>query len=68
MQIAAKALYTLNLPGIPTFTLSFLSVNFTLKSAYVFVTVTSLAITFAKLSIPYVVILLSGNNFGIFEP
>ena len=49
-----------------TFTLSFLSVIFTLKSTYEFVIVISFAKTFAKLSIPYVTILLSGNSLGIF--
>jgi hypothetical protein len=39
--IAAKALYTLNLPGIETFTLSFLVSILALKSAYVFVIVIS---------------------------
>ena len=41
--IAAKELYTLNLPGIHAFTLSFLSPIFTLKSTYEFVIVISLA-------------------------
>ena len=48
-HIAAKELYTLNLPGIPTFILSFLSVIFTLKSTYEFVIVISFAKTFANL-------------------
>ena len=55
-QIAAKALYTLNLPGISTLTLSFLSDIFTLKSTYEFVIVMSFANTSQKLSIPYVII------------
>ena len=46
-QIAASELYTLNLPGIPVFTLSFLSVIFTLKSTYEFVIVISFASNFA---------------------
>ena len=67
-HIAANELYTLNLPGIPVLTLSFCSVIFTLKSTYEFVIVTSFASNFAKLSIPYVVISLSGNSLGIFAP
>ena len=43
--IAASELYTLNLPGIPVLTLSFLSVIFTLKSTYEFVIVMSFAKT-----------------------
>ena len=42
-QMAARELYTLNLPGIQTFTLSFLSPNFTLKSEPVLAIVISLA-------------------------
>ena len=51
-HIAAKELYTLNLPGIPTFIHSFLTVIYTKKSTYKFLTVKSIADTFAKLSIP----------------
>ena len=50
--IAANELYTLNLPGIPTFTLSFLCPIFTLKSTLEFVTVISFATKSAILSIP----------------
>ena len=45
MQIAASELYTLNLPGIPVFILSFFVPIFTLKSTYEFVIVISFAST-----------------------
>ena len=51
-QIAANALYTLNLPGIPIFILSFLPYIFSLKSAYLFVIVMSFATLSEKLSTP----------------
>ena len=44
-HIAANELYTLNLPGILTLTLSFLSDILTLKSTYEFVIVISFAYT-----------------------
>ena len=50
-EIAAKLLYTLNLPGIFTLTLSFLCPNFTLKSTLLFVIVISFAIKSEPLSI-----------------
>ena len=53
---AAKELYTLNLPGMPTFILSFLCPILTLKSTLIFVTVISFATKSAVLSIPYVFI------------
>ena len=67
-HIAAKELYTLNLPGIPTFILSFLSPIFTLKSTYEFVIVISFANTSPALSIPYEVMSLSSNLSGILFP
>ena len=66
-QIAAKLLYTLNLPGIPTFTLSFLSPILTLKSTYEFVIVISFASKLHALSIPYVVISQSGTRLGTLQ-
>ena len=53
--MAANELYTLNLPGIETFILSFLSPNFALKSTYWLVTVISFAKKSQWLSIPKVV-------------
>ena len=50
--IAANELYTLNLPGIPVFTLWFLSPIFTLKSTLELVTVMSFANSSDGLSIP----------------
>ena len=49
-EIAAKALYTLYLPGIFTFTLSFLVPILTLKSTLILVIVISLASKSALLS------------------
>ena len=68
IPIAANALYTVNLPGISTLILSFLSVIFTLKSTYEFVIVISFAKKFPVLSMPYAVMSLSGNIAGILFP